>query len=44
MRESDERFRLLAKATNDAIWDWNLATDELWWNEGFENLFGFAAV
>ncbi|HSI87699.1 MAG TPA: PAS domain-containing protein [Pyrinomonadaceae bacterium] len=41
MRESDERFRLLAKATNDAIWDWDLTTDELWWNEGFETLFGF---
>lgn len=41
LRESEERFRLLARATNDAIWDWNLRTDELWWNEGFETLFGF---
>ncbi len=42
MRESDERFHLLAKATNDAIWDWDLITDSLWWNEGSETLFGFA--
>ncbi len=41
LRASEERFRLLAKATNDAIWDWDLATDALWWNEGFEILFGF---
>jgi len=41
MRESEERFRLLSKATNDAIWDWNLITNELWWNEGFETLFGY---
>jgi PAS domain S-box-containing protein len=41
LRESEERFRLLAKATNDAIWDWDLTTDALWWNEGFETLFGF---
>ncbi len=41
LRESEERFRLLAKATNDAIWDWNLETNELWWNEGFEVLFGY---
>jgi len=39
---SEERFRLLSKATNDAIWDWNLMTDELWWNEGYEHLFGRA--
>lgn len=38
---SEERFRLLSRATNDAIWDWDLATDALWWGEGFETLFGF---
>ncbi|MDB6169241.1 MAG: signal transduction histidine kinase, nitrogen specific, NtrB [Verrucomicrobia bacterium] len=40
-RESEERLALVARATNDAIWDWNLATDQLWWNEAFETLFGF---
>jgi len=39
--ESEERFRLLAKATNDAIYDWDLATDALWWNEGYQKLFGY---
>jgi len=42
-RENEVRFRLLAKATNDAVWDWNLATNALWWNEGFTAVFGFAA-
>jgi PAS domain S-box-containing protein len=32
MRESDERFRLVQQATNDVIWDWDLATDSLRWN------------
>ncbi len=41
VRESEERFRLVSKATNDAIWDWDLITDALWWNEGFEKLFGY---
>jgi PAS domain S-box-containing protein len=41
LRESEERFRLLTEVTNDAIWDWDLITNELWWNEGFEKLFGF---
>ncbi len=42
MYESEERFRLLAKATNDAIWDWDLKTNNLWWNDGFESITGFA--
>jgi PAS domain S-box-containing protein len=41
LRTSEERFRLLASATNDVIWDWNLATNALWWSEGFEKLFGY---
>ncbi|MBB5039320.1 PAS domain-containing protein [Prosthecobacter dejongeii] len=41
IRESEERFRMLSKATNDAIWDWNLQTNMIWWNEGFETLFGY---
>lgn len=41
LREGEERFRLLAKATYDAVWDWNLVEDTIWWNEGFEQLFGW---
>ena len=41
LRLSDERFSILSRATNDAVWDWNLETDALWWNEGFETLFGY---
>jgi len=40
IRTSEERFRLLSRATNDAIWDWDLRTDQLWWNENYEVLFG----
>lgn len=40
IRESEERFQLLSKATNDAIWDWNLLTNEIWWNDGYESQFG----
>jgi PAS domain S-box-containing protein len=41
LRESDTRYRLVARATNDAIWDWNLKTDEVQWNEGVQTLFGY---
>ena len=36
------RFQSIAHATNDAIWEWNLQTSEVWWNEGLRNLFGYA--
>jgi two-component system sensor histidine kinase/response regulator len=41
LRESEERFRTLAKATNDAVWDWDLAADKVWWSEGVLTLFGY---
>jgi PAS domain S-box-containing protein len=40
LRGGRERFELLARATNDAVWDWNLATNAVWWNEGLRTLFG----
>jgi two-component system, cell cycle sensor histidine kinase and response regulator CckA len=41
VRLSEERFRLLSRATNDAVWDWDLVTNTLWWNEGVETLLGY---
>ncbi len=41
LKESNERFELIARATNDVIWDWNLEDDTIWWNDGFKNLFGY---
>jgi PAS domain S-box-containing protein len=42
LREAEERYRLAARATNDAIWDWNLATDQILWNETVRSLFGYS--
>ncbi|MGH9945575.1 MAG: EAL domain-containing protein [Pyrinomonadaceae bacterium] len=41
LRLSKERFELVARATSDAVWDWDLSTDEIWWNEGFQKMFGY---
>ena len=41
LRKSEQRFRTLAKATNDAVWDWDLGTNKVWWNEGVLTLFGY---
>lgn len=40
IRQSEERYRLAARATNEAIWDWDLLHDELTWNEAIEQLSG----
>jgi PAS domain S-box-containing protein len=42
LRETEERYRLAARATNDAIWDWNLASDHIRWNEAVHTLFEYA--
>ncbi|GAB3506738.1 hypothetical protein GCM10027341_40280 [Spirosoma knui] len=38
---SQMRFELIAKATHDIVWDWNLETNEIWWNEGYQTLLGY---
>ncbi len=43
IRISNERYNLVAKATNDAIWDWNLETNQVVRaGEGLEKLFGYS--
>ncbi|KAA0993671.1 PAS domain-containing sensor histidine kinase [Dyadobacter aurulentus] len=37
-----ERFQLVAKATHDVIWDWDLINNTVWWNEGMRENFGHA--
>ncbi|MFT3909174.1 MAG: PAS domain S-box protein [Ferruginibacter sp.] len=39
LKISNERFMLVAKATNDAVWDWDMETDIIWGNESFCNIF-----
>lgn len=41
LRKSEERFNLLTRATNDAVWDLDLVNEELWWSEEFDKLFGY---
>ncbi|QDT16658.1 PAS domain S-box protein [Alienimonas californiensis] len=43
LRESELRYRMVGEAANDAIWDWEFATDRVTWNEGVRTRFGYAA-
>ncbi len=35
------RFQLVARATSDVIWDWDLGDNTLWWSGSFYNTFGY---
>ncbi len=39
---SKERYDIVAKATNDAIWDCDLATRTVIWNNGITSIFGYS--
>ncbi len=42
LEETQERYRLAAKATNDAIWDWDLTDNLVLWNDALEQAYGHA--
>jgi|GEM_PF-2256440 len=42
IQESEERFRLISNATNEAIWDWNILTNVSWWNITMYEFLGFS--
>lgn len=39
--ESNERFKIIAKATIEAIIDWDIKKDTVIWGEGFQSIFGY---
>jgi diguanylate cyclase (GGDEF)-like protein/PAS domain S-box-containing protein len=41
LQQSLERFEIVARATNDVVYDCNLVTDQVWWNENFCTVFGY---
>ena len=38
---ANERLNLIASATNDIIWDWDLKADHVWRTEGASETFGY---
>ncbi|MBI3887138.1 MAG: PAS domain-containing protein, partial [Opitutae bacterium] len=43
LRDSEARFKFVARAVSDVVWDWDLRADTVWWNDGFFATFGFKA-
>ena len=41
LSKSEERYRYAAMVSNDAIYDWDVASNHFEWNEGMKGLFGY---
>jgi PAS domain S-box-containing protein len=39
LRESEERLSIVAQTTADVVWDWNLLSDMIRWNDGLKLRF-----
>lgn len=42
LARSERRYTLATSATRDAIWEWELATNEVHWNDSIHSVFGYA--
>lgn len=40
IRISEQRYRLVSRATHDVIWDWDISSDKVLWNENLRHSFG----
>lgn len=41
LKKSNERYEFVNRATNDAIYDWDVVNDHFEWGDGFYRMFGF---
>ena len=42
LHESEQRYKLVSRATSDVLWDWDLAANTIWRSDGFKTVFGFS--
>lgn len=41
LRASETRFHLVTRATTDVVYDWDMTTNAIWWNENLRIQFGY---
>lgn len=42
LAESNARYEMVARATNDTIWDWDFKDNTLYWSDNLLSAFGYA--
>ena len=42
IKESNEKYNIVAKATSDTIWDWKIQDNSISWSKGIESVFGYS--
>lgn len=41
LKRSNDRYKLIMKAANEAIYDWDIEKDKIMWGFGFHTIFGY---
>lgn len=41
LKQSNERYDIVSKATSDVIWDWNMKSDTITWSASIQKMFGY---
>ena len=41
LRQREEQFRLVSWATTDAVWDWDMQTNQIQWGAGLQKVFHY---
>lgn len=41
IKESNQKYDIVSKATSDTIWDWKIQEDKMIWSKGIKAVFGY---
>lgn len=44
LKQSNERFEMISRTTNDAVWEWDFETGKMWGNETHQQLYGLTTA